>query len=370
MANHFRVASFNVENLFGRAKVVNLSNPQIGDNILADIAAFEKLLKKKVYTSSIKQQIFSMYDNQLKQYIDVRENRGKLFQRSGWAVVGVKAKGKEDWDGEIEFKRDDFSETARENTAKVIKTLKADLLCMVEVENRLTLKAFDTDLLNSRYKYEMLIDGNDSRGIDVGLYSKYPLGRIWTHMFDKVGTTQVFSRDCLEVEVRLPNGQPVYILCNHFKSRGYGSASTSAQKRKCQATRVAEILNDSYTLTRDWVIVAGDLNDNPTSAPLQPLLSVPNLYDVLEHQFPNAPMQRWTYHYNKKFEQIDFILVSKPLKKRLGKAGVLRKGIYNLKKLTTSSNGVVPVENEYETVTHGTNAASDHGAVWAEFDLA
>lgn len=369
MADHFRVASFNVENLFGRAKAINLDNPQVGDSILADIAKFQKLLKKKNYTTSIKQQIFSMYDGQLKEYINVRENRGKLFQRNGWAVVGVKADGKGDWDGEIEFKRDDFSETGRKNTAKVIKDLKADLLCMVEVENRPTLRAFDTDLLNSRYKYEMLIDANDPRGIDVGLYSKYPLDRIWTHMFDKAGTKQVFSRDCLEVEVWLPDGQPVYILCNHFKSRGYGSASTSAQKRERQATRVAEILNDGYTLTSDWVIVAGDLNDSPTSAPLQPLLTVPNLYDVLEQQFPNAPMQRWTYHYKKKFEQIDFILVSKPLKNRLSKAGVLRKGMYELKKLTTSSNGVVPVEKEYKKVTHWTNAASDHGAVWAEFDL-
>lgn len=26
--------------------------------------------------------------------------------------------------------------------------------------------------------------GNDSRGIDVGIYSRFPLGGIWTHMFD------------------------------------------------------------------------------------------------------------------------------------------------------------------------------------------
>jgi len=43
--------------------------------------------------------------------------------------------------------------------------------------------------------------------------------------------------------------------------------------------------------------------------------------------------------------------------------------MYNLRKLTTESNGKVEVEEQFDTVTHRTNQASDHGAVWAEFDL-
>jgi hypothetical protein len=49
-------------------------------------------------------------------------------------------------------------------------------------------------------------------------------------------------------------------------------------------------------------------------------------------------------------------------------AGVERRGIFDLN-LLTSASGVVDVEREYETVTSWTNAASDHGAVWAEFDV-
>ena len=59
--------------------------------------------------------------------------------------------------------------------------------------------------------------------------------------------------------------------------------------------------------------MAGDLNDTPDSAPLKPLMDVRYLYDVLALQFPNQPKKRWTYHYND-FEQIDYVLVSKPLK--------------------------------------------------------
>jgi len=367
MPGTFRVASFNVENLFGRPKVFNFRDHSQGDQILAKIDEFSQLLKKTTYKDGDKQRILELYTGELKPYIEVHEDRGKLFRKRGWAVTGVTAKGSGDWDGAIEFKRAKFSDVARENTARVIKDVRADVACIVEADNRPTLRSFDAHLLDSRYPYEMLIDGNDQRGIDVGLYSKYPLGGVWTHMFDKDGNKTIFSRDCLEVEVLLPNGQPLYVLCNHFKSRGYDYDGTADEKRERQAKRVAQILG-KYDLVTQWIIVAGDLNDTPSRAPLQPLLTVQRLYDVLELQFPGAPMKRWTYHYDR-FEQIDFILVSQPLKDRLRKAGVERRGMYRLKKLTTASNGLVDVENEYDTVTHWTKAASDHGAVWAEFDL-
>lgn len=367
MGNSFRVASFNVENLFGRAKVLNLADYSIGDQILQQIDEFHQLLKKETYSSEDKKRIVELYNKKLKPYVDVREDRGKLFKKRGWTVTGVRAGGAGEWDGSIEFKRARFSELTRENTARVIKDLKADVLCIVEAENRETLKSFDAHVLRYRYPYEMLIDGNDPRGIDVGLYSKLALGAIRTHMFDKDERGTIFSRDCLEVEVILPNDVPLHLLCNHFKSRGYDFYGSADDKRTRQARKVAEILS-KYDLAKDWVVVAGDFNDNPTSDPLQPLLTTENLYDVLALQFPEDEGNRWTYHYNK-FEQIDFVLVSKPLKDRFRSAGVERRGMHNLGKLTRSANGKVTVEEEYKTVTHWTNAASDHGAVWAEFGL-
>ena len=367
MPNYFRTASFNVENLFGRVKVFNFQDHTVGDQILMTIDEFRSLLKKDIYTPEDKTQIVELYNELLKPYIEVNEDRGKLFKKRGWTVTGVQANGVNDWDGAIEFKRAKFSETARENTARVIKEVRADIACIVEAESRPALRAFDSDLLGSRYAFDMLIDGNDPRGIDVGLYSKYPLGAIWTHLFDRENGRIIFSRDCLEVEIFLPGNQPLYMLCNHFKSRGYDLEGNADEKRQRQANHVAQILG-KYDLANQWVIVAGDFNDNPTSPTLQPLLSLPHLYDVLELQFGNNTMERWTYHYEV-FEQIDFILVSNPLKERFRKAGVLRRGINKLNSITSESDGLVKIEQEYETVTHWTNAASDHGAVWAEFDL-
>ena len=212
----------------------------------------------------------------------------------------------------------------------------------------------------------MLMDGNDTRGIDVGLYSKFALGNIRTHMFDGTSQSKTFSRDCPEYEVLLPNGNSLFMLCNHLKSKGYDYAGTADKRRKKQASAVAEILK-KYNLKNDWVVVAGDMNDTPDSPALKPLMDVADLHDVLSLQYPNDPNKRWTYHYNS-FDQIDFVLVSKPLKDKFIKAGVQRKGMYDLKKIT-SANNTIDTETQYDSVTHWTDSASDHGAVWAEFNL-
>ena len=196
----------------------------------------------------------------------------------------------------------------------------------------------------------------------MGLYSKRPIGGVWTHMYDKIGNSRIFSRDCLEVQVFLDEDTPLYILCNHFKSKGYGSTPVSNAKRRRQAERVAEILNSDYDLNNDLVVVAGDLNDTADSDPLSTLMGVNGLKDVLEIQFPSQPARRWTYHYTSN-EQIDFMLVSKPLQDALMEAGVERRGIYDL---STFSGGT---EQSFDTVTSKANQASDHGAVWADFDL-
>jgi len=370
----FRIASFNVENLFARPKVFNFRDKSIGDALLKRIGDFRTILKKKSYTPSDKATLVNEYTGgggtkhkpPLKNFIEVREDRGKLWKKQNRKIVGVNANGIGDCDLTVEFKKANFSEIGRANTGKVIRSVKADVACIVEADNRPSLKKFDTDVLHSKYRYEMLLDGNDQRGIDVGLYSRFPIGGIWTHMFDGTGSSKTFSRDCPEYEVLLPNGKSLFILCNHLKSKGYGSQATSNARRKRQAKAIAKILK-GYDLAKDWVVVAGDMNDTPQSSPLKPLMDVPNLFDVLARQFPDEPQKRWTYHY-KSFEQIDYVLVSKPLYDRFIKAGVQRRGMYNLKKLT-ASDPIIGNETQYPTVTHWTNAASDHGAVWADFDL-
>ncbi len=153
------------------------------------------------------------------------------------------------------------------------------------------------------------------------------------------------------------------MLCNHLKSRGYGATAANDAKRKKQAQTIAKILTDKYNLSSDLVAVAGDFNDTPQSPALEPLIKLAHVKDVLALQYPATPEKRWTYHY-KTNDQIDFILVSQPLQTAFQAAGVLRKGIYDLEKYSKGE------EKSYDSVTSGANAASDHGAVWADFVVA
>lgn len=358
-----RIATFNTENLFSRAKVLNFKNNAEGDKILAKIAVLQDLLEAEIYN---KPRIFTLY-NELNEYIIIAEERGKLFSRRGFAIVGIKAKGVADWDGTIVFKRDKFSDTTRTNTATVLKKLKADICCLVEVENRDVLSSFNAEMLGvQKFPFNMSIDGNDDRGIDLGLLSNYPIKNIRTHIFDKEKSTSrsyIFSRDCLEVELEISAGKSLHILCNHLKSKGFSKSQLSSDtRRKLQANQIKKILNTNYNLNNDLVVVLGDFNDTPDSKPLKELLATPDLFDVLQLQFQNDNNERWTYFY-KKLYQIDYILVSKALKNLFVKAGVERRGLFDIEKL---SGGLI---KPFEGITAASNAASDHGAVWAEFNL-
>lgn len=359
MTTPLRVATFNVENLFTRAKALNFVDNAAGDAILKRIDDLRVELRRKQYDAPT---IISLYD-QLKEYIEIVEVRGKLFK--GQSRKALSAKGVDDWRGHIAFKRAKHDESARKNTAEVLYTVNADIQGFIEVEDRPTLRHFCIDRMPARtkfaqWKHHMLIDGNDNRGIDVALASRFPIVRMRSHIDDLDGKSPIFSRDCLEIQVAHPTGD-IWILLNHFKSKGYGVQSTSDAKRKKQADRVAQILTRDYDLTKDRVIVMGDLNDTPTSAPLATLLSVPHLTDVLTQAFA-SPSDRWTYHYRKN-EQIDYLLVSGPLRTALSGAGVERRGIYNVSKFTNGQT------HSFASVAKPTDAGSDHGAVWADFQL-
>lgn len=357
-----RIASFNVENLFSRAKVLNFANNDVGTDLLKQIGELRNLLKAKNYTTATKKKILDKYKD-LKEYIEITEDRGKLFQKSGTKIVGIKATGVDAWDGTIQFKRDKFNQTTRINTAKTIKEVKADVFCIVEMENRETLSFFNSEMLGAgKFPYNICIDGNDSRGIDVGLLSRHKIKNIRTHIFDKkvANSKPVFPRDCLEVELELSNSKSLHILCNHLTSR---LSDKTGDKRKIQATEIKTILQNNYDLKNDLVVVAGDFNDTPDKAALSPLLNMQNLFDVLKLQFGNDKTQRWTYNYQNKQEQIDIILVSKPLKDAFVQAGVERKGMFGVAGLPGMTG------TPFSTITSAANAASDHGAVWADFNI-
>ncbi len=112
----------------------------------------------------------------------------------------------------------------------VIRDVGADIVGVVEAENRIVLDKFSGQLLKKvggqPYPHVMVIDGNDDRGIDVGLMTRvgFELISIRSHVDDTDALGEVFSRDCPEFLVTTPTGARLVVLVNHFKSKGYGRA--------------------------------------------------------------------------------------------------------------------------------------------------
>jgi endonuclease/exonuclease/phosphatase family metal-dependent hydrolase len=377
-----RIATYNVENLFRRAAILNLRDTKRVDELLDLVKQLQNLLGREEYTDALKDEVFEL-SHQLVTYIDIRKDAGSLgdwkkeTNRTGFRI-NKSCKGRGDWLGEIVFRAKEFSDQQRKNTGKVIKALNADIQCLIEVEGMDVLRAFNSQVLGTKkFKQFVMIDSpNDPRGIDVACLTRGRIAGIRTHVFDEgLIFKPVFSRDCLEVAVEIDGlKQPVFVLCNHFKSQNGKSDADrqkSADKRKDQSRSVANIL-ERYNLSKHFVVVLGDLNEDTDNAfkSLDPLFEVPGLHPIIDRNLPAT--QRYTYHFGggkkgERLNQLDYIFLSKPLHNAIVDQGFERRGIFEIDKITAKegADAVTP----FPEITRWDLGASDHAGVWAELDL-
>lgn len=370
-----RLAVYNVENLFDRAKVMNLESWADGRPVLDDFAELSNLLGEPIYAPQAKARMielliqFGLEKQDLGKYVILRRNKGGLLARPRTGGLTITAGGRADWVGSFELRDEPINHAAVRNTARVIHEVGADILAVVEAEHRPSLSDFNRIMLpdvgGAPYRHVMVIDGNDSRGIDVGLASRaaFPIGAMRSHVDDCTpdGDT-IFSRDCPEFEIMTPSGVVLTVLVNHLKSKGYGEAVASAARRKVQAERVAQIYRDLIECGRLHVAVVGDLNDTPDSAALEPLLQGTDLKDVSElgHVFDNGGFVG-TYDNCGADKKIDYILLSPALAQLATAAGVYRKGMW--------PGARARRWEALDTLTRPEEAASDHAALWVDLDL-
>ena len=198
--------------------------------------------------------------------------------------------GRNKWIGWFELKRETIKEAAIENTARVIREVNGDVFCMVEVENRISANRFNESVIPKvggvKYDHVMLIDGNDDRGIDVGILTRqsFNIQSIVSHVDDIDTEGIIFSRDCPEYKIITPSNNTLLVLVNHFKSKGFGLQNENDAKRKRQAKRVRQIYDERIKEGFENIVIAGDLNDTPERDPLKPLLgNNSGLVDVMSH---------------------------------------------------------------------------------------
>lgn len=201
---------------------------------------------------------------------------------------------------EAEFQRLEEARTigladdARQQSALAIADADADILCLQEVDNMESLQAFEYGYLfkmvGSGYRQRYLIEGNDTRGIDVAVLmrettrdgQKIECVDVRSHAsvtYDDLGiyapelaplkpSDRVFKRDCLELDLRI-GGRPLTLFVVHFKSMGPGrdgldGRSSTMPLRMAEARAVRRIIENRFGIgggAKKSFAICGDLND-------------------------------------------------------------------------------------------------------------
>jgi endonuclease/exonuclease/phosphatase family metal-dependent hydrolase len=376
------VASYNVENLFARPKAFDTSDRSVGEPILAAYHEFNSPAAAEVYTDAdrarmrallVKLDVYTEKEGVVRRnqtrdpkWAWLRKNRGTFDRepKDTTKSVEIIAGGRGDWIGWVELAKEPVDEVGTRTTARVITDVDADVLALVEVEDRPSLVRLNKELLGGRYEHVMLVDGNDDRGIDVGIMTKkgFSIESIRSNVDIKDGDDPVFSRDCAQYEIRTPSGKVLHVLVNHFKSQSGGGG----KKRQRQAREVRRIAGE-LVAARKNVIVLGDLNEGqPTlttpAANLKDLFDGPlrSCYDLKGFDTGKRP---GTFDSCGIRNRLDYVLVSSSLQRRFTAGRVFRKGLWG----TRSTR---PTDWEtYPEITNRNQQASDHAAVVVELDL-
>lgn len=275
------------------------------------------------------------------------------------------------------------SDDKRQLTALALAATRADIVCLQEVDDRQALDLFYEQYLkrmievdvavqkralraatlragrqpepddlyaidrNNYYDWRVLVDGNDGRGIDVALMARRPVS-VRTHAqrtFHELGVwnqelsalreksngrdkrlapgDRAFRRDCLEIDFEV-GGRPMTVYVCHFKSMAPNRDMTRPL-RVAEARAVRRIIEQRFGRRADeanWAI-CGDLNDfreidglpvvddygKIVPSGLDPLFSDHFAVNIMQRR---QAEDRWTTYHGAEdqYAQLDYILLS------------------------------------------------------------
>ncbi len=187
------------------------------------------------------------------------------------------------------------TDDTRQLSALAIADADADILCLQEVDNMEALQAFEYGYLfrmvGAGYRQKYIIEGNDSRGIDVAVLmreqtrdgERIELVDIKSHAaltyrnlslyHTGLGPNlqpddKIFKRDCLELDLRI-GGRPLTLYVLHLKSMTSGRDGVDGREmtrpvREAELKAVRHIIENRFG--KEHVagmnfIICGDLND-------------------------------------------------------------------------------------------------------------
>ena len=164
-----------------------------------------------------------------------------------------------------------------ERLAESIRALNADVIAVEEVENRFYLDRFvNVFLPEMGYQDVVLFEGNDGRGIDVGLISRIPVGEVSSRRHLRFpghdGGEARFNRDVLAVTLEPKNAEPFEVWVVHLKSNA-GGREEAEPIRLAEARELRRLLDEELTENPEArIIVTGDFNDTPESETIKTIV--------------------------------------------------------------------------------------------------
>ncbi len=213
-----------------------------------------------------------------------------------------------------------------QDLAKVAGTIFAagapTVVALQEVENIGVLEALAAHELLAAYQYQpVLIEGFDSRGIDVGYLVRSDQAQVKDTQ-QLMAPNDLFSRPPLliELEVQTADGPlTIFLLNNHFLSMSAGVEATEGTRAAQAAWNVEMVQKLLLDHPNACIAVMGDLNSFFESLPIQTLRDggLLHVMDTLE------PEQRYSYIYEGESQVLDHILVTQALWDRIVQVTIL-----------------------------------------------
>lgn len=162
--------------------------------------------------------------------------------------------------------------------AKAIAKADADIVVFQELENEHLLEGMvKTFLADKGYEYIAAQRTNSTRGINLGVISRYPIKRLASYRFktlthpDVPGQTWRFARDAMQITLDI-EGETLHVFNVHLKSNSSRAGDPNSMKwRSAEVLGVKSIVRELLTQEPGAnVLVMGDCNSNIETRPEQP----------------------------------------------------------------------------------------------------
>ena len=262
------------------------------------------------------------------------------------------------------------SDRSKDALAENITRTNADVVTLQECSSKKTLDNFMKSRgLDKVYPHVAFVQGNDQRGINVAIISKFPITEVVSHadarfpMADGSGEECMFSRDLLRADLDIDGkpGADFTVYTTHLKSRrpaapGEISADT---KRLSEGRAVRDIVEkEMKEVPGRMFVLTGDFNDGTHNASVQAVLHPQNGGEEWVDSLAGKPdSERLTWPANptdRRFspEQFDHMIYPKSQADKVIKSEIHRYG-----------------QSEHTDTRWVSSTASDHLMVTTEFKL-